>query len=353
MNKKPSILKINARDPEKGRIRKAAGACKKGKVIAFPTETVYIVGGRMSLAGTEKRLCEITGRSEMAPFMYHVGDWAMLDALGIKKTPSLRLMAQQFWPGPVTLIVSNLAGRKMGIRLPRNKIALALIRETGEPLITAGANVSGKPSAHTAHQVLEGLPDGFDCLIDGGKTEFKMTSTIVDLTGEMPAILRRGAQSTDVEKAVEKIHAGKCPRKRILIVCTGNVCRSPMAEGWLKRKIEERGLAGEIEVASCGTRARDGLPCTLEAETVMRSLAIDLSKFRSRLCRGGDLWSADLVIAMAPQHAHDITKRLPSVRERTITLHVEDPIGKGLDVFEKTLLDLETKLERYLDRILH
>ena len=200
MRKKTLILKIHGRDPEKARIRKAGSICKKGKLIAFPTETVYVVGGRMSAAGIEKRLCEITGRSEVGPFIYHVSDWSMLDALGIKKTPLVRSMAQQFWPGPVTLIVSNLAGRKMGIRFPRNKIALALIRETGEPLLTAGANLNGKPSAHTAHQVMEGLSGGFDCLIDGEKTEFRLTSTIVDLTGEGPLILRKGAQALEVEK---------------------------------------------------------------------------------------------------------------------------------------------------------
>lgn len=350
--KKPSILKINARDPEKGRIRKAADLCKKGKVIVFPTETVYILCGRMSAAGIEKRLCELTERSEAGPFIYHVGDWSMLDALKIKRTPLVSSMVRRFWPGPVTFIVPDLAGRRVGIRFSRNKIANALIREAGVPLVTVGASLFGKPLSHTAHQVLESLQGGFDCLIDGGKTEFKMNSTIVDLTGEVPEIFRKGAQSLDVAKAVEKIRSGKCPRKCILIVCTGNICRSPMAEGWLKREIAERGMSDEIEVISCGTHALDGVPCASEAEALMRGCAVDLRKFRSRLCRGGDLWSADLVIAMESRNAADIAKVLPSVKERTLTLHVEDPIGQGLNVFEKTLVDIEAKMERCLDRIL-
>lgn len=351
MRRKPLILKINSRDPDKGRIRKAADACKKGKVIVFPAETVYIVGGRMNASGIEERLREITGRPETESFVYHVSDWPMLDTLKVKRTPLVCSMARQFWPGPVTLVVHDLAGRKIGIRFPRNKITLALIRETGEPMITAGANQLGKPSPHTAHQVLEGLLGNFDCLIDGGKTEFRMKSTIVDLTEEMPVILRKGAQGSDAEKAVERIRSEKCPRKRILIVCTGNACRSPMAEGWLKREIEAKGLSAEIEVISCGTRARDGVPCTSETELVMQSRGIDFSKFRSRLCRGGDLWSSDLVLAMAPQHALDIAKMLPSVKERTITLHVDDPIGLGMDVYERVFLDIETKLKQHRDEI--
>ena len=180
-----------------------------------------------------------------------------------------------------------------------------------------------------------------------------MRSTVVDLTGEVPKVSRKGALGPEVEKAVEKIRSGKCPRKSILIVCTGNACRSTMAEGWLKREIEEKGLSDEIEVFSCGTHARDGMPCTFDTEIVMRNHGIELHKFRSRLCCPGDLWSADLVIAMASQHALEITKMLPSVKGRTMVLDVDDPIGKGLDVYEKALRDIETQLEQHRSEIFY
>lgn len=352
MRKKPLILKTHIRNPDKRHIRKAAKVCKKGGVIAFPTETVYIVGGRMSAAGIEKRLREITGRPETDFFVHHVSDWSMLEALQIKKTPLVRSMVCRFWPGPVTLVVPDLLDRRIGVRFSRNKIACMLIREIGEPLITAGANRSGESSPHTAHQVVERLHDTFDCLIDGGKTEFRFHSTIVDLVGEVPVLLRKGAQAPEVEKAVLKFQSGRYPRKRVLILCTGNICRSPMAEGLLKHEIEKRELSGDIEVISCGTRARDGVPCTSETASVMQERGIDLSKFRSRLCRGGDLWTSNLVIAMTPRHALEVAKILPSAKERMITLNVGDPIGKGMDVYEKTCRDMEMQLKRYLDVIL-
>ncbi len=261
----PGVIKLDSHDPDMARIREVAHACKEGKVIAFPTETVYGIGGTMSAPGIEKRLRAIKGRSDAKPFAYHVGDWEMLDLLKIKKTPLVRAMAGKFWPGPVTLVVLDLAGQKIGIRFPKNRIARALIQAVGEPLIATSANASGKPSPHTAHHVIEQLQGSFDQLIDGGKTELMLDSTVVDLTGEVPIILRKGAQGADVEKAVEKLRSGKCPRKRILIVCTGNSCRSPMAEGWLKHEIEKKGLSSEIDVMSCGTNARDGVACTSEA----------------------------------------------------------------------------------------
>jgi len=346
------VIKIDSHDPDMSRIREVASACREGKVVAFPTETVYGIGGKMSAPEIEKRLRKIKGRPDTKPFAYHIGDWEMLDVLKVKKTPLVCAMARQFWPGPVTFVIPDLAGQKIGIRFPRNRIAIALIQEIGEPLIATSANASGKPSPHTAHQVVEQLPGAFDQLIDGGKTELMLDSTVLDLTGEMPVILRKGAQGAEVEKAVEKIRSGKCPRKCILIVCTGNSCRSPMAEGWLRHEIEARGLSSEIEVISCGTNARDGLPCTPEAEFVLRNREIDISNFRGRRCRKGDLWGSDLILAMASQHAEDMEAMLSSVKSKTITLDVEDPIGMGLHVYEKTLLAIESKMQQHMKKIL-
>ncbi|HNX69581.1 MAG TPA: L-threonylcarbamoyladenylate synthase [Candidatus Omnitrophota bacterium] len=352
MPKESVVVKIDSRDPDMNRIHEIAVACHENKIVAFPTETVYGIGGKMSAVGLANRLYELKGRPAHKPFAYHLGDWEMIDRLRVTVTPVFRFMARQFWPGPVTFLVNDDSGEKIGLRFPKNRIACALINTVGEPFVATSANHSGHVSPCTAREVLGQLSGEFDILIDGGKTELAQDSTVVDLVPEVPVIVRKGACAAEVGKAIERVKTGKFPRKRILVVCTGNSCRSPMAEGWLKREIAVHGLHDKIEVLSRGMNAREGLPASAEAEFVMINRQVDISKHRSGLCRKSDLWTADLILAMAPQHAADIAEMLPPAREKTIVLDVADPIGLGMGVYERTILDIEKKLKQHFNRII-
>lgn len=342
----PVIVKLDGRNLDMPRLREVVRACREDKLVVFPTETVYGIGGRMSLPGIEERLCQIKERPGEKPFAYHIGDWGMLETLQVPVTPVFRFMALQFWPGPVTLIVKDRSGAKIGLRFPRHRIASALINEIGEPFVASSANKSGQASPHTAPQAVESLGDAVEYVIDGGKTEFALDSSVVDLTGGEPVVMRKGAQGAEVEKAVEKLKSGKYPRKRILVICTGNSCRSPMAEGWLRHELELKGLSSQIEVSSCGMAAREGLPVSSEAELVLRNREIDISRHRTHACRKSDLWGADLILAMASQHAEDAARLWAPSREKTIVLDVPDPIGMGMNVYEATLADIERKIRQ-------
>lgn len=339
------LVKLDSKDPNLIRLREVAQASREGKIVAFPTETVYGMGAPMSAAGVTDQLIQIKRRNEKKPFSYHIGDWEMLDILKVRRTPAFRFLARRLWPGPVTLLVTNEAGEKIGLRFPRHRLAAALINSAGEPFIATSANVSNAPSPRTAEEVMRSLGGQIDYLIDGGKAEYAEDSTVVDVTVEPPAIVRRGALAHEVEELIQKIKSGRFPWKRILLVCTGNSCRSPMGAGWMTAELRRKGLVEEIEVSSCGVSARIGMPATPEAIFVMKNREIDISAHRSRPCSRQDILDADLILAMSPEHTLFITGMVPSAKGKIKVLDVADPIGMGMMVYEDVIKTMEKKLK--------
>ncbi len=346
------LVKIDPRDPDLARIREVARASREGKMVAFPTETVYGVGGPMSVQGLREKLIHLKGRDENKPFSYHIGEWDMIDFLKISRTAVFRFFSRLFWPGPVTLLVETSDHQKIGIRFPNQRLARTLINATGEPFIATSANLSEEPSPHTAEEVMQKLGHKIDYLIDGGTTEFREDSTLVDLTVHPPEILREGAKIEEVRKAIEKVKTNKFPRKRILFVCTGNSCRSPMAVGWLVHELKRKGLGDEIEVSSCGIAARMGLPPTAEAVYVMKNREIDISAHRSRPCTREDVVESDLIMVMSEEHQSFITSLVPNSKDKIKTLEVKDPIGLGMNEYEEAISDIEKKLKEDWKKII-
>ena len=339
------IIKINSKDPDFSQIRDVARGAREGKIVAFPTETVYGIGGPMNIPGMSETLAGIKKRDENKPFSYHIGDLAMLDMLGVKRTAKLRFLAKMFWPGPLTLLVLNQKGEKVGLRYPRQKTTTALISAVGVPFLGTSANLSGQPSPKTADEVMNQIGGQIDYLIDGGPCELGLDSTLVDLTGDKPEILRRGADVEAVEKGIQRILDGNYPRKKILIVCTGNSCRSPMAAGWLERELKKKGLGVQIEIASAGIGARQGASATTEAILVMKNREIDISAHRSKPCTREDIADADLILAMSQEHFVFLSGMIPGSKDKIITLGIPDPIGMGMMIYEQVIQSIEAKMK--------
>ncbi|MBI3316579.1 MAG: threonylcarbamoyl-AMP synthase [Candidatus Omnitrophica bacterium] len=347
------LVKLDVRDPNLSKLREVVRGARDGKIVAFPTETVYGIGGPMSVPKISQTLAEIKKRTLDKPFSYHIGDWGMVDLLGVKRTPAFRFLSRSFWPGPVTLVAETNRGDKIGLRYPRARLALALINASGEPFVATSANISGQPSPRSAEEVMKQLSGQIDYLIDGGPCDQGEDSTVVDASVGKPEILRRGALVTEVEKALEKIYRGKFPRKKILIVCTGNSCRSPMAAGWLASELLRKGYGDQIEVASCGIGARTGYPATPEAILAMKNREIDIQEHRSRSCTRDDMLDADMIFAMSEEHYQFITGMVPQAKERIKVLNIPDPIGLGMMVYEKVIEAIEKKLRENWNEIIN
>jgi protein-tyrosine phosphatase len=276
----------------------------------------------------------------------------MVDYLQVRRSPVFRYLTRINWPGPLTLLVLTQSGQKIGLRYPRHRLASSLIVASGEPFLATSANLSEGSSPRTAEEVLEQLGGQVDYLIDGGKTEMSKDSTLVDITGEIPIMVRPGADADVAERMIDLIKSGRDPRKKILMVCTGNSCRSPMAAGWLKHELRRKGLEEQIEVGSCGIGARNGSPATAEAILVMKNREIDISGHRSRPCMREDVIDADIFCAMSHVHYTLLSGLVPGVKEKIKVLNIPDPIGMGVMVYEEVILNIDKKLKENWNQII-
>ena len=208
MNKrvKTEVLRINSKKPDDAIIETASSLIRSGEIVAFPTETVYGLGANALDPLAISKIYQIKGRPSDNPLIVHIGDLNMLSGLVSTISPREMRMIKKFWPGPITLIfkksksVPKITTGGLGtvaVRMPRNKIALALIKRSGLPIAAPSANLSGKPSPTNASHVKEDLDGKVKLILDGGRTQIGIESTVIDMTPRIPVILRPGGISKE------------------------------------------------------------------------------------------------------------------------------------------------------------
>lgn len=190
----------------------AAQALKEGKLVAFPTETVYGLGASAFCEDAVHNTFAAKGRPQDNPLIVHIADRNMLQTVVESIPEEAELLMQHFWPGPLTMIMKKAdcishtvtAGLEtVAVRMPSHPVALALIQKSGVPVTAPSANRSGSPSTTRAEHVIADLDGRVDYIIDGGACRVGLESTVVDLTGEVPQILRPGGISLlDLQKVL-------------------------------------------------------------------------------------------------------------------------------------------------------
>jgi L-threonylcarbamoyladenylate synthase len=168
---------------------------RAGAVIAFPTDTLYGVGARASDAAAVARLYEVKRRPAGQPMVWLVTDRAQVERFAVVSEVASELM-ERYWPGPLTLVLPariTTDGPTIAVRAPDHEVALELLSSLGEPIASSSANPAGQPPPIDADQVIAALDDELDLVLDGGPCRIGQPSTILDLSGATPRILRQGA----------------------------------------------------------------------------------------------------------------------------------------------------------------
>lgn len=180
---------------------KAGQILKAGGLVAFPTETVYGLGGDALNPNASAKIYAAKGRPSDNPLIVHIADMEALKVLTSEIPEKALLLADRFWPGPLTMIMPKSEAvpyettgglDTVAVRMPSHPTAYELIRSSGLYIAAPSANTSGRPSPTLAQHVYEDLNGQIDMIIDSGKVEIGLESTIVDLTGDVPMILRPG-----------------------------------------------------------------------------------------------------------------------------------------------------------------
>src|SRR5689334_3766286 len=201
------VIRVDPEVPDPAALAIAAACLRRGGLVAFPTETVYGLGVHALDRAAVRRLFEAKGRPANDPLIVHVDHIDRMQPLVNDIPAAARALAARFWPGPLTIVLRRservpdevTAGlATVAIRVPAHPVARALLIAAGVPIAAPSANRFSRPSPTRAAHVMDDLAGRIDLVVDGGATQVGVESTVLDLSGDLPTVLRPGAVSIDM-----------------------------------------------------------------------------------------------------------------------------------------------------------
>ena len=205
------MIRVDPHRPADADVRRAAELLRAGRLVAFPTETVYGLGAHALDRGAVRRIFEAKGRPSTDPLILHVGDVNDLAPL-VRVVPEvLSVLAARYWPGPLTLVLPRSARvpdevtaglDTVAVRVPAHPVARAILAAAAVPIAAPSANLFSRPSPTSAEHVLQDLDGRIDLLVDGGPTQVGLESTVLDLSANFPVVLRPGAITLEMLRDV-------------------------------------------------------------------------------------------------------------------------------------------------------
>jgi tRNA threonylcarbamoyl adenosine modification protein (Sua5/YciO/YrdC/YwlC family) len=369
----PIVIDLRKTDDTRDVVHRAVQSLAEGKLVIFPTETVYGLGASARSAEGVERIFAAKGRSFDTPLALAIK--SAEEALDYVPHPGnlAERLARRCWPGPVTLVVENKSEESLlrrlppsvqqavcpkgtiGLRVPAHDIVLDVLSMLAGPIALTSANLSGQPDAKTAQEAIQDLKEHVALVLDDGPCRYGQPSTVVRVSGSEYNCLREGVVG---KSALDRLSA-----MIVLLVCTGNTCRSPMGEMLLKKivseqlscpiaDLEQRGVV----IASAGVAAVPGCAASIEAVEVLQERGLDISKHESQPLTDKLVRHADMILTMTGGHRHAILRRWPEASSRTFTLRVDggdinDPIGGPKELYKQCADQVEQALRERMQSI--
>ncbi len=352
----PLVIDLRRTDDPRDVVHRAVQALAEGRLVAFPTETDYVVAASAREADATVRLLQTAGDRDGEPPLALVLrsaaealDWAP------RMPPIARRLSRRCWPGPVAMIVpddhpeslvhrlpaearcSIVSGGRLRLRIPGHAMLADCLRMLAGPVVLAEPGRPNDPPAVTAAELISRAGSGLALVIDDGPARYAQAASTIEIDGDSFRIVRPGVVGEETLRRLSSL--------MVLFVCTGNTCRSPMAEslfrllvaerlGCRPDEVEQRGIV----VASAGVAAWTGGHASDNAVEAMARMGADLSGHESQPLTESLVQQADIILTMTASHRAAVLAQFPEAGGRVAVLDPErrdvvDPIGGTLETY--------------------